>query len=312
MDPKRREDRSTLTEAIGRSAAVLSAIEIGLGSLLHTFRVPLTGTFLSLNQGFFLARMSLQERAHRNARFLGAQISSIASILKSLSPSGKKLTPMLAIATQGLLFSLGTVIFGVNALGLSVGMILLSLWSFVQSIFVYWIFYGSTLIEGGGFLLSKLQAEFPFAFTSGLWMLAGLVTVKLILALALLVLAYRLPSKKFEQYQQQLIRLRRKSNCLADSSRASTGLSQAVRLALRDLFHPLFCLSLVLALIYFVLIESPHSRIVWGLLRPVSIGFLMFLAIRLIPLENLSAWLDRRGWHQTAAALERAIQTVRS
>lgn len=43
-------------EILGREAAALSLVEIGLGSILHGLKMPFTGYFLSLNQGFFLSR----------------------------------------------------------------------------------------------------------------------------------------------------------------------------------------------------------------------------------------------------------------
>ena len=39
------------------AAIALGLIEIGLGSVLHAFYVPLRGHLLSLNQSFFLTRM---------------------------------------------------------------------------------------------------------------------------------------------------------------------------------------------------------------------------------------------------------------
>ena len=41
---------------IGNQAGALSLIEIGLGSFLHGLKIPFSGQFLSLNQGFFLTR----------------------------------------------------------------------------------------------------------------------------------------------------------------------------------------------------------------------------------------------------------------
>src|SRR5690606_26328753 len=115
-------------EEIGKKAALLSSIEIGLGSILHGLRLPLAGHLLSLNQGFILTRATLEIEDSKSP----ALISATSAILKSLSPAGKKLTPMLALSVQGQLFNLGPLLLGNNPVGRSLGMILLCIWGFIQ------------------------------------------------------------------------------------------------------------------------------------------------------------------------------------
>ena len=50
---------SKTIEKISAAAALLSLTEIGLGSLLHSFKIPFAGHFLSLNQGFILGKVSI-------------------------------------------------------------------------------------------------------------------------------------------------------------------------------------------------------------------------------------------------------------
>jgi hypothetical protein len=76
-------------EEIGKKAALLSIVEIGLGSFLHAFSIPFAGHFLSLNQGFILTRAAIETNDRRSPGI----ISAVAALLKSLSPAGKKLTP---------------------------------------------------------------------------------------------------------------------------------------------------------------------------------------------------------------------------
>ncbi|MFM8268834.1 MAG: hypothetical protein ACKN9V_01485, partial [Pseudomonadota bacterium] len=92
----------------GVYAGILSLVEIGLGGLLHGMKIPFAGTFLSLNQGFFLTRLIKLNCFSPDARTLPFRVSNITALLKSLSPAGKKLLPMLAISAQGFLFSFGT------------------------------------------------------------------------------------------------------------------------------------------------------------------------------------------------------------
>ncbi|MFP5459829.1 MAG: hypothetical protein ACLGG7_13920, partial [Bacteriovoracia bacterium] len=108
------------TSEIGKNAATLSLIEVGLGSLLHGLKLPFSGHVLSLNQSFILTRATLTSGERRDA----AVISTTAAILKSLSPAGKKLTPMLAIAVQGQLYYLGLLVAGTGVIGQLLGSLL--------------------------------------------------------------------------------------------------------------------------------------------------------------------------------------------
>src|ERR1700733_6107373 len=89
-------------------AMQLSLMEVGLGSLLHVFHIPFSGFFLSLNQCFVLNRALLFSIASGSTagRFIPMTVSNTAAIIKTLSPYGKKFTPMLAISMQGLLFNI--------------------------------------------------------------------------------------------------------------------------------------------------------------------------------------------------------------
>ena len=66
-------------EKISGAAAILSLTEIGLGSLLHSFKIPFSGHFLSLNQALILGKSQLSIKGQKHARFSPAQISLISS-----------------------------------------------------------------------------------------------------------------------------------------------------------------------------------------------------------------------------------------
>src|SRR6185295_7221686 len=84
-------------------ATLLSLTEVGLGSVLHAMHIPFTGQLLSLNQ---IAVLSHATKMHPE-KSAPLTISVVAALLKSLSPIGKRLTPMLALTMQGLLFTFG-------------------------------------------------------------------------------------------------------------------------------------------------------------------------------------------------------------
>ena len=74
------------------------------------------------------------------------EISFITAVMKSLSPAGK-LGPMMSISSQGLLYSLGVFVGGVGTTGKVIGMILLSLWAFIQPFISYFLMYGAEILS---------------------------------------------------------------------------------------------------------------------------------------------------------------------
>lgn len=296
-------------DLIGREAAYLSLLEVGLGGLLHGLHVPFTGYFLSLNQGFFLSRAVAQGRTFRRARLIPASISSIAALLKSLSPAGKKLTPMLAISMQGVVFTSGTVIFGPSLLGVVVGSVLSSMWAFVQPLILYSVLYGQNLAR----ITAYYEAKFHFV-----WLLVTLVAFKAMLALGLAVAGYFMPDGSFARYQDQLMRLARRRVRPAEPKTPTgvgsnaRGMATSAQGALRDLLNPLFLVSLSLTAAFFFFAEASFGEIAWQLLRPIAAGFLIFFAVRMISFEGLIARLERSRFKAMGKSLETALRVVKS
>src|SRR5688572_7807052 len=93
-------------KVVEKYTLLLSSSEVGLGSLLHGLHLPLAGHFLSINQSVLLTLAS-QESQQRKLAFCDCSLVSVLSAaLKLLSPMGKKITPMIAIALQGVFYSL--------------------------------------------------------------------------------------------------------------------------------------------------------------------------------------------------------------
>lgn len=275
----------------GRDAAILSAVEIGLGSVLHAFKVPFSGHFLSLNQSFLLARAALKNR--EGARFLPAQVSSIAALLKSLSPAGKKLTPMLAISAQGLLFSVGTVVGGANLIGVLIGAMISGLWAFVQPVMIYYLIYGKTIIHVADYFYEKTREAVAFEKEQLLVVLFVVVAVKLVLSIAVAFAAYFLSEDAVKKYEQTLLKAgATKRARQLDSLGKQERLRKKAWLAAKDLFNPLFLASLVLTAFFFIVSEAKVATLIWGLMRPVAAGFLIFFIVRAVSFEKLP-WVQR-------------------
>jgi hypothetical protein len=302
------DDEELSLRRVGEDAALLSVVEVGLGSLLHGLHVPLSGQLLSLNQGFLLSRATLRQAGLPGARFTPARVSNVASLLKSLSPAGKKLTPMLAIAAQGLLFNLGTLLLGAGRVGLVAGSVLASLWAFAQPLLIYLVIFGRTLWDVAEYHREKLQEALAFDPARLLWVLAAFAVAKALAAAVLAVWATLGHEESFRAYDA---RLKAWASKVAAQRKGQTPGEPAWRGALRDLANPFFLVTLALSAAYFVLAESAHAELAWGLLRPIGVGYALFWLLRVVSLETAAQRLEHAGLGRTARALREALRLLK-
>lgn len=289
----------------GNSAAGLSLIEIGLGSLLHSFKVPFSGHFLSLNQASFLTSVLLKNK-NKLSRIellkLPLSISLVTALLKSLAPAGKKLTPMLGISMQGLLYSLGLVILGPNWFGIYLAMCLLSLWAFVQPFAIYYILIGKDLIYMADYYNNKLSSVFSFP-SNWLWYLLISIIIFKLLIVSILFAGFKKWGDDFSQDYFKKI-----STYQLKPKTAST----AFRGALKDISQPIFIFSALLISIFYYYSNSDHSIIIWKLLRFFAGGFILFYLIRKVPMERLVKYLKTSKWKTCGEVLELALIKIKA
>ncbi len=260
------ETRTSLSvEQVGVHAAALSITEIGLGSTLHALHVPFAGSFLSLNQIFLLTRHLLvsEEQGRSSAPF---SISAHAALMKSLSPMGKRALPMLAICMQGLLYNVGIWSLGNTKLGRLLGALIASTWSSFQPLFVYIVLCGKPLAEAAHY----------FPWLKELFL--GMLVLKGTLALLIVSLTPLLPISRFEKYLQFISR---------SSHAKSVPVEKPLIGALKDLCKPLFLFSLAITGFFLYYSQGISEGLLWGLLRPLALGFICFFMLRLIPRSSL-------------------------
>jgi hypothetical protein len=302
---RKNTDLSNAIEQIGKGAAILSVVEIGLGSILHSFQVPTSGHWLSLNQSFWLSRIVFQLRDNNKARVAPMTLSNVTACLKSLSPAGKKLTPMLAISAQGALFNLGTLLLGRNVIGASLGSVLLSTWAFVQPFAIYYVIFGNTLGRAGMKVFEKAQDIFHFSTQQAVAAVLVIMGMKALLSIVVVLLARVSSQEKVEKYRHYLFISAKKP----DISRPDPG-DSAVMAAFKDLFHPLFLISFVLTIVFFFWSQSSRAALIWTFVRPLAVGFILFFSFRILPLERLLAWLEKHGFNHFAEAFRIAKSAV--
>ncbi len=259
---------------IGIYAALLSLTEIGIGSTLHAFHIPFTGFFLSLNQIALLSHT-------KGTKTAPIEISTIAAILKTLSPVGKKLTPMLALTMQGLLFGLGNVIGG-----RILGALLASLWGFIQPVLILTIIFGDNL----WIALSKATDQI-------LPLVLFAITIKCLLAVSIAIYAPRIPLRLFERFIRPLSPPQKTTNNIFLG-------------ALRDLFKPLFLLSLTFVIVVFYFMDVSQEVLLWTIFRPLASGYLFFILMRILPLDKLVGFIEKRGETRFTRSLKEAISII--
>lgn len=229
----------------------LSSVEVGLGSILHGLHVPFSGQILSLNQGIFLEN-SIKNINHRLQAFEQIFITSICiSILKSLSPAGKKLGPMISISTQGFLLGIGIIIFGANLVGRIVGMMLLSLWAFVQPFVSYFILYGSDFINALDYFLNKMQKSLSLTNEEILLGISYAVVIKLIIAGMVPFFSDKLTT---------FIKKKTMSQTTFEKNKRM--------IKINKFFLPL---SFLMMILFYLFHGKNFTEIFWYLLRPISI-----------------------------------------
>lgn len=288
------KERDSQVDVIGSHAAMLSLTEVGLGSLLHSFHIPFSGHFLSFNQFFLLSRASAMI-GPRGSRFVPGSISFVAAALKSLSPAGKKLTPMLAIGMQGLLYNVGILLFGHTTLGRIVGAGLSSVWGFLQPLMIYYFIFGQMLFQTLLGLDDYRRAWLSFEMPSIWFFLSLLVAFKIIASVAIAWLAPKASNSWMAKYTHKMTQVSIKRKNMDPIPVGKGRLKKIAWLAAKDMCVWPFvaCVCLTASSLYFI--EGATSTwLVWNILRPIAVGFLLFFAIRVLPMERLALWLEKR------------------
>lgn len=288
---------------IGAYAGLLAMTEIGLGGILHASRIPLRGQLLSLNQIFLLMRASSDDPY--TSRLSPAAISSIAAVLKSLGPIGNKLTPMLAIATQGVLFTFGIVLFGHNFFGRLVGGILSSFWAFLQPILLYGLLLGPSGERALKTGIKELTRVLPLTEEMLLYTVIGIVMIKVVIVILMSAFVKKLPQSWIASYSKKI------SGFMPTQEPKKQTKKEALRGAYKQLCKPFFLLSVALTALILFLAERNYSVLIRHLLQPLALGFVVFFGMRLLPLDKIASRLEKQS-SPFSQALRLALEKVRS
>lgn len=284
---------STTTELIARMAVLQSFSELGIGSAAHALQLPLTGQILSLNQIAILTWTCKFCEQRKSAISSCMAVACITSLLKSLAPAGKKLTPMLAISVQGLLYSIGLFLFGLNFFGVIFGAALSSLWSFAQPILFAYFIFGNTLYFGAEKVWKDFSQAFSLPKEMILWILLGFVLIKVILSILLSTYVWRSSFALLTKYQNSVEKLRQKTSHHFRPLKPKSH-HPAWQQALLDLWTPWFVFSFLLTVLFLAFSQHEKGPEIWiYLLRPLAFGWLGFWLLRSLP-SSFYQWVEKR------------------
>jgi hypothetical protein len=318
-------------------AAYLSSVELSLGSALHSFKVPMAGQALSLHQIYFLNcyTYALKDKS------LPLTVSTLVSIMKSLSPAGKRLTPMLAISMQGFLLSLPLFLFGISRSTLVLGSIMAGAWSFAQPLLISYVFLGDIFADALNFAKQTLNNSAYLQPHVIIFLFSSLVLTKLCLAVLASLVATRNPHS-VQRYNEQISSLKKwlstkisiankRSNPDIDDHKQHRPLKQntiqqtstlsnkdfssdkfkAIKKTLKDTFQPMMIVSLVLCWVYLYFAKHSLSEKIWLGLRPIATAFIVFYLLNTLPVFKLAhQLLTKIGAKDTAKTLEQLITKI--
>ncbi len=254
--------------------SILFASEVGLGSILHSFKIPLSGHLLSLNQIFWLTRYVKETRSRNGATL----ISTASSLLKTLSPAGKKLTPMVAILGQGICFNIPIFIFGNNLIAYILGASISSLWAFLQPLILFYVIFGETLIKVSDYYLKKLDGIIPFLPNNIFALLSFFIFLKLILATFTALTAFYISHDHAKKFERALTMTKSVPNKKSGKS-FFHGL-------VYDFTRPIFVISMISTFLLLYYSEDKtaiETSII--ILRPLTIALIIFSLVRLFPVD---------------------------
>lgn len=165
---------------IGVFAACWGAVEITLGALLHALQVPFGGVLLA-GAGVSLACVGRLYVPKRGSVFL---IALVAALLKMLSVGGIVLSPMVAIAAEGLVAELALVAIGPSRVGFIAAGAAACLWPLAHAVLSLWMRGGAGLISSYQAIIARGAGVLKLPGSAGWTIVAVLIAVHVAVGVA--------------------------------------------------------------------------------------------------------------------------------
>jgi hypothetical protein len=307
MNPATPRNAAGDAERIGAFAGLAGMVEVGLGSTLHAYRVPLKGHVLAYLQNILL--ITFGKSLHGRGLF---RISFISAMLKAFSPAGAKFRPMIYIFLQGVCFAAPVRFLGWHFFSVVLGSTLMGALTLGLSLCVDYMMFGKSIFDAFSGAIAFASDVLGVDAPSLAVVIGGAFLLKALISFALATTVYYGDA-------QPLVRLlrrrgeKKRSDVRADhdGKAAPRSARGAARLALRDISRPRFAIMfLISALLLLFFADLSKSDFVSLLVRGLSISYLGFVVIRRIDVRALGVFLDRRMNLGLSESLPAALEVV--
>jgi hypothetical protein len=286
-------------ERAGAFGAGAGALELTAGSLVHGAKIPFGGLGMASAQAAVLTRAA----AAMNDRARVVWVALLAAGLKSMSPAGQRIGPMVAIAIQGFLYSRALRWLGWNRFAVGVGGFLIGVWVSVQGLLLPWLLLGNALVAGLQGLAGEVARWFGFTAPPLLPLLAAWVLVHGVVGCCATMLAWR-------QRRDGLPAMPTLGGGLDFESTRDRGWRRALGRGSRDLLRPAFWVPVVLVLCGLLLAGETTRSLLAVALRALVVGWVLFVLVQRIDFSALPARLRILGHWGPAIAWRRALSRL--
>lgn len=283
-------------ERVGWFGALAGGLEVSAGSVVHGARIPFGGLGMATAQAAVLTRAA-QPLIDRGRV---VWVALLSAAIKSLSPAGQRLRPMLAIAMQGWLYARALRLLGWNLGAVATGGFLMGMWAASQGLLMQWLLVGDALAIALGKLNEEVAGLLGLQAPSLALLIAGWIAAHGAVVASGTVLAWRRGARALEA-----TRLPRWFSPPAIPSRRGWGAT--LLQAARDMLRPTFWVPILLILGALAWAGQPNETLLWVALRALLIAWVLFVLVQRVNLPALPARLRSLGMWGPAIAWRRAL-----
>lgn len=280
---------------LGLYGGAAGGIEMSAGAALHAAQVPLRGMAMSSVQA---AMMTLAGTGmSRPGRVVW--VPFISAGLKSLSPAGSRVRPMLAIVMQGLLFGGAVQALGWNVFSVTLGGALVGAWAAAQGVFLQYLMLGDDLVRSYDTVVHWLAEHTPLTAPSlpvavGLWALLHATASG---SFAFTVHRLRRPPRLLQEVLDR--ELQPVPAAAAPGRRGWRRLGEFARWQ--------FWLPLLVVIVLMRATGGSWEAVGWLVLRFVAVGAVLLALLSLLRPARWAEWLRARGWWGPSLAFASAF-----
>jgi hypothetical protein len=175
----------------------------------------------------------------------------------------------------------------------------------------YYLFFGEKLFSAAEYMFKKTVPYHGLKAESVFIIFAVIVAIKISVAILLALIAWKRGGKSIygKDYDESLFRLAQEKGILINAEKSSH--KQALWNAFKDLFRPLFLISLLLTGTFLYFSQGNYSSVGFYLLRPLAIGFIFFYLSRTLTIDRWLMRLEGGRFHTFSQGCQSALAKIR-